>query len=74
MARMMTAADVLPMLVADVLAADPRRARVFMEHGMACSGCPMARFETVEEAATSYGIDPLTLATALVDPREEGTS
>jgi hybrid cluster-associated redox disulfide protein len=57
------------MLISDAIAADPRRVRVLMGFGMACSGCPMARFETVEEAATSYGIDPLALASALADPR-----
>ena len=67
----MTAADLLTLLVADALEADPRRLRVFLDHGLACAGCPMARFETVEEAALSYGIDPLALASALVDPPQE---
>lgn len=64
----MTAADLLDVLVADALEADPRRLRVFLAHGLACAGCPIARFETVGEAAAAYGIDPLALASALVDP------
>jgi hybrid cluster-associated redox disulfide protein len=64
----MTPQDVLAMIVADALEADPRRARVFLDHGLACVGCPMSRFETVEQVAAIYGIDPLALAAALVDP------
>ena len=57
--------DFLHTTVAEALAVDPACARVFLAHGMACVGCPMARFETIEEAARSYGLEPAALAAAL---------
>lgn len=36
------------------------RARL-ARHGMACVGCPMARFDTLGEAAIAYGLDPFEL-------------
>ncbi len=44
------------MLVADVMQRWPATASVFLRHGMACPGCPMAPFMTVAEAAASYRI------------------
>ena len=61
----MTPQDLLHVLVADALGAAPWRARVFVEHGMACVGCPMARFETIEEVAAAYGLNALSFAAAL---------
>jgi hybrid cluster-associated redox disulfide protein len=61
----MTPTVVLNMLVSDVLAASPAAARVFVERGMGCVGCPFAPFETVSEAAREYGIQPSELANAL---------
>lgn len=40
-----------------LLRIQPNAARVFLKHGMACVGCPMAAFETVAEAAREYGVD-----------------
>ena len=49
--------------VAELLAGWPAAGPVLAQHGMACVGCAMARFETVEEAAAAYGVD----ADALLD-------
>ena len=57
------------MLVADVLAATPLAARVFIARRMACVGCAFAPFETISEAARAYGIEPGELARSLAgDP------
>jgi hybrid cluster-associated redox disulfide protein len=73
----MTPHDLLQLLVADALVGSAARARVFVERGMACVGCPMARFETVAEAAAAYHLDPSSLATALLaassEPAADGT-
>jgi hybrid cluster-associated redox disulfide protein len=44
-----------------LLEARPGAARILLRHGMACVGCPMARFETVAEAAREYRVDLGTL-------------
>lgn len=36
----------------------PRTARVFIDKRMACVGCPVAGFETIEEVAAIYEQDP----------------
>ena len=58
------------MLVADVLAARPSAARVFISRRMGCVGCAFAPFETISEAARAYGIDPCELATSLADAQD----
>ena len=65
------ATDLMNLLVADVLAAIPAAARVFIDHRMGCPGCTFAPFETVAEAARIYGIEPLELARALSDASRE---
>lgn len=40
--------------VADVLARCPRSTEVFLRHRMACVGCPMASFETLESSTKIY--------------------
>ena len=50
--------------VADLLAARPGAAPAFVARGMACVGCPMARFETLADAAAAYSVD---LAALLAD-------
>lgn len=61
----MNPADVLNMLVADVLAERPHAARVFIERRMGCVGCAFAPFETIAEAAAAYGINCWDLASSL---------
>ena len=40
--------------VADILARSPQTASVFLRHRMACVGCPMATFETLDSPAKAY--------------------
>ncbi len=63
--RIVNPADVLNMLVSEVLADRPDAARVFVDRRMACVGCTFAPFETVAEAAAAYGADRWDLARAL---------
>jgi len=42
--------------IEEILAQQPRAARVLLRRKMACIGCSMARFDTLREAARSYGI------------------
>lgn len=43
--------------VDQLLRARPGAAAVFLRHRMACVGCAMAPFDTVEDAAAVYGIE-----------------
>ena len=45
------------MTIAALLDAYPAAGAAFAERGMACVGCAMARFETVEEAAAAYAVE-----------------
>ena len=45
------------MSIREVLSLDPGTARLFMEFGMHCLGCPSSRGETVEEACMVHGVD-----------------
>lgn len=42
--------------VAELLANQPQVIPIFLRHGMACVGCSMAAFETLEDAARIYGV------------------
>ena len=44
-------------LVDDIMRAAPHTIRVFLEFKMACVGCPIATFHTVEDACREHGID-----------------
>jgi len=59
--------------MADLLAGWPAALPAVARRGMACIGCPMARFETLAEAAEAYGFDPGDLlrevASAALAPR-----
>lgn len=46
------------MSVADLLDKWPQAAPVFIRRRMACVGCSMAMFETLEDAARIYGVLP----------------
>jgi hybrid cluster-associated redox disulfide protein len=52
-------------IVGDLLRRWPATARVFQRHGMACTGCMMAPFETIGEAAAGYGVPIECLLEAL---------
>ena len=43
----------------------PQTARVFIDKRMACVGCPVAGFETIEEVAAIYEQDPEAFVQAL---------
>lgn len=47
-----------PMLITAVLERWPRTADVFHDHAMACVGCAVASFYTINDAALVYGIVP----------------
>jgi hybrid cluster-associated redox disulfide protein len=42
--------------VAAVLDRSPSAAAVFLAHHMACIGCSLSRFDTLADAARSYGV------------------
>lgn len=42
--------------IAEVLARWPGSARVLVDRGMHCVGCPIAPFETVAKACAIYGV------------------
>ena len=45
------------MLIIDVLEIDRGTAAFFTEIGMHCTGCAMARGETVEQACAAHNVD-----------------
>ena len=45
------------MSLGQVLQADRGTARIFMEFGMHCLGCPSSQGESLEEACMVHGID-----------------
>jgi len=53
------------MVVAEVMRRWPETVPVFIGRRMACPGCPMAPFLTLDEAAASYAIAPGELVDAL---------
>lgn len=66
----MTPQELLQQLVSDVLGTSGGRARVFVERGLPCVGCPMTRFETLAEVAAACHVDAASLAAALLAARE----
>lgn len=54
--------------MADLLAGWPAARKAVARRGMACVGCPMARFETLAEAAAAYGFDARELREATGGP------
>jgi hybrid cluster-associated redox disulfide protein len=46
------------MIITDVLERWPKTADVFHNHGMACVGCAVAPFYTLNDAALVYGLSP----------------
>ena len=45
------------MTIEEVVQKSPETIRVFMEHGLHCIGCAVARFENIEQGALAHGID-----------------
>lgn len=52
-------------MVNDVMRRWPETMWLFMDHGMACAGCPVGAFHTVEEAALEYRIPLRTFLSEL---------
>lgn len=52
-----TARPTPDMCIEAVLGRWPALLHLFIRWRMACPGCPMARFETLEEAASAYRLD-----------------
>ncbi len=44
-------------LVGDVMTAHPATIRVFIAFGMRCVGCPIACFDTVDDACMEHRVD-----------------
>ena len=45
------------MTIQEVVENNPETIRVFLEHGLHCVGCAVARFENIEQGAMAHGID-----------------
>lgn len=45
------------MIIGDILKANPENARVLMEAGMHCLGCPSSQMESLEDACAVHGLD-----------------
>ena len=45
------------MIIREVLMMDPGTARIMMEFGMHCLGCPHATAESLEDACAAHGAD-----------------
>jgi hybrid cluster-associated redox disulfide protein len=56
-----TADPTIHSMMNELLARWPSAREPLTRHGMACVGCPMARFETLGEAAAAYGLEPRAL-------------
>lgn len=46
------------MLITEVLKRWPQTVEVFHRHNMACVGCPVAPYYSIQDAATVYGLSP----------------
>ncbi len=47
------------MTIGEVVKKHPQTVPVFFKHGLACVGCHVANWETVEQGAISHGIHDL---------------
>jgi hybrid cluster-associated redox disulfide protein len=45
------------MPIGDVVRDHPETVPVFLQHGLGCLGCALARFENLEQGAKAHGID-----------------
>jgi hybrid cluster-associated redox disulfide protein len=54
-------------LVDDIMQTAPHTIRVFLAFRMACVGCPIATFHTVDDACREHGIDREKFLAALSD-------
>lgn len=61
-----TAESLRGMIITDVLERWPATADVFHDYTMACVGCAVAPFYTIEDAAIVYGLSPEQFTTDLL--------
>jgi hybrid cluster-associated redox disulfide protein len=54
-------------LVDDIMRSAPHTIRVFLEFRMACVGCPIGCFHTVDDACREHGIDRAKFLAALCE-------
>ncbi|TFG12381.1 DUF1858 domain-containing protein [Candidatus Thorarchaeota archaeon] len=59
------------MTIAEVVMKWPETAGTFMEWGLHCYGCAVAKYENVEQGAVAHGIDPDKLVEALNEKVEK---
>jgi hybrid cluster-associated redox disulfide protein len=45
------------MLLGEVVSKHPSSIEIFMKHGLPCATCGAAFFETIEQGASTHGID-----------------
>lgn len=45
------------MLISDIISKYPQTIEVFLDYGIHCFGCHVARFETIEEGLKVHGLD-----------------
>jgi hybrid cluster-associated redox disulfide protein len=45
------------MTFADLIELDKKAAGKLADRGLFCGGCPMAKFETIENGAKAHGVD-----------------
>ena len=60
------------MTIQEVVENNPETIRVFLEHGLHCVGCSVARFENIEQGAMAHGIDVDNLMKDLNDKVTSG--
>lgn len=53
------------MLIGEILKANPENAKVLMEAGMHCLGCPSSQAESLEDACAVHGLDVNTILVKL---------
>ncbi len=45
------------MPIGEVVRKYPNTIKIFLQHGLMCVGCAVARFENIEQGAAAHGID-----------------
>ena len=59
------------MTIGEVVARWPQTAGTFLEWGLHCYGCAVARYENIEQGANAHGIDADDLVKALNETIKE---
>ncbi|MFT4312571.1 MAG: DUF1858 domain-containing protein [Candidatus Woesearchaeota archaeon] len=58
------------MLILEIVQTYPKAAEIFGEYGLACVGCHVSSWETIEEGARGHGMDEQTIDMMLADANE----